>query len=196
MASDVIGVHDAFFDDDPLVEDFRSLIGDRAIRDDWDGRLARRYLPRSTGDVEVFRCGHDHTKMTMLASAEWGSDLAEVAVKAVARFDVMVVRRFANAAGTFLVEKLLGYFVKLHFRRAGEVDVLGGHGFSLGGQGNGCGYGRLLACGGQGDGVVMAACWTWVVTMFLVGWLMPVVFFGGFYPFVHVLMMYAKQLGV
>ena len=38
----------------------------------------------------------------------------------------------------------------------------------------------------------MATCWTWLVTMFLVGWLMPVVFFGGFYPFVHVLMMYAK----
>ena len=41
----------------------------------------------------------------------------------------------------------------------------------------------------------MAACWPWVVTMFSVGWSVPVVFFGGFYPFVHVLMMYAKQLG-
>ena len=33
-----------------------------------------------------------------------------------------------------------------------------------------------------------------LVPMFLVGWLMPVVFFSGFYPFVHVLMMYAKNL--
>ena len=66
----------------------------------------------------------------------------------------MLVHRFADAAGKFLVEKLLGYFVELHFRRAGEVDVLGIDGCSLGGQGDGCGDGRLLACGGQGDGVV------------------------------------------
>ena len=49
--------------------------------------------------------------------------MVEVALKAVARFDVILVRRFSNAAGKFLVEKLLGYFVELHFRRAGEVDV-------------------------------------------------------------------------
>ena len=90
----------------------------------------------------------------MLASTEWRSDLAEVVVKAVARFDVMLVCWFADAAGKFLVEKLLGYFVELHFRRAGEVEVLGIDGHSLGGQGDGCGGGRLLACGGQGDGVI------------------------------------------
>ena len=42
---------------------------------------------------------------------------------------------------------------------------------------------------------LMAACWTWVVTMFSVGRSVPVVFFGGFYPFVRVLMMYVEQLG-
>ena len=108
MVSEVIGVHDAFFGDDPLVEDCRSLIGGRASRYDWDGRLARRYLPCTTRDVEIFRCGHDHTEMTMLASTEWGSDLAEVAVKAVARFDVMLIRWFAYTAGKFVVEKILG----------------------------------------------------------------------------------------
>ena len=154
MASDVIGVHDAFFGDDPLVEDFRSLIGGSASRDDWDGRLARRYLPCTTGDVEIFRCGHDHTKMTMLASTECGSDLAEVAVKAVARFDAMLIQWCAYTSGKILVEKMLGYFIKPLFRRAGEVDVLGSDGRSLGGQGDGCGDGRLLACGGQGDGVI------------------------------------------
>ena len=148
MASDVIGVHDAFFGDDPLVEDCRSLIGGSACRDDWDGWLSRRYLPCSTGDVDLFCCGHGHTEMTMMASPEWGSDLVEVAVKAVARFDVMLVRRFVDTVGKFLIEKLLGYFVKLHFRRAGEVDILGGDGCSLGGQVDGCGDGCLLACGG------------------------------------------------
>ena len=83
----------------------------------------------------------------MLASTEWGSDLAEVAVKAVARFNVMLVSRFADAAGKFLVKKLLGDFVEIHFGRAGEVDVLGSDGRSLGGYGEGCGDGRLLACG-------------------------------------------------
>ena len=53
--------------------------------------------------------------MTMLASTEWGSDLAEVAVKAVARFNVMLIQWFAYTTGTILVEKLLGYFFKLHF---------------------------------------------------------------------------------
>ena len=37
MASDMIGVHDAFFDDYPLVEDCGSLIGGSSSRDDWDG---------------------------------------------------------------------------------------------------------------------------------------------------------------
>ena len=41
----------------------------------------------------------------------------------------------------------------------------------------------------------MASCWLWLVTMFLVGRLVPVVFFGGFYHFVRVLMMYVEQLG-
>ena len=154
MASDVIGVHDSFFGDDPLVEDCRSLIGGSASRDNWDGWLARRYFSCTTGDVEIFRCVHDHTEMTILASAEWGSDLAEVAVKAVACFDVMLIRWFAYTAGKFLVQKLLGYFVKLHFRRAGEDNVLGSDGRDLGGQGDGCGDGRLLTCSGQGDGVV------------------------------------------
>ena len=54
MASDVIGVHDEFFGDYPMVEDCGSLIGGSTSRDDWDDRLARRYLPCLTGDVEVF----------------------------------------------------------------------------------------------------------------------------------------------
>ena len=41
----------------------------------------------------------------------------------------------------------------------------------------------------------MAACWPWVVTMFLVGRSVPVVFFCGFYPFMCVLMMSVEQLG-
>ena len=154
MASDVIGVHDAFFGDDPLIEDCGALIGGSASRDDWDSRLARRYLPSATGDVEVFRYWHDHTEMTILASTKRRSDLAEVAVNAVARFYVMLVCRFPDAAGKFLVKKLFGDFVELHCRRAGEVDVLGRDGCCLDGQGNGCGDGRLLACGGQGHGVV------------------------------------------
>ena len=106
MTNDVIGVHDAFFGDYPLVEDCGSLIGGSARRDDWDGRLAIRYLPCSTRDVEVFRCWHDHAEMSMLASTEWRSDLAEVAVKAVARFNVMfLVCQFADAAEKFLVKK-------------------------------------------------------------------------------------------
>ena len=129
----------------------------------------------------------------MLVSIELRSDLAEVAVQAVACFDVMPVCQFSDAARKFLVEKLLGDFVELHFRWAGEVDVLGRNDRCFSGQSYGCGDGRLLACGGQGDGV--PACWPWVVTIFLVGWLVPVVFFGGFSPFVHVLIMYAKQLG-
>ena len=116
--------------------------------------MARQYLPCSTGEVEVFSFWHDHAEMTMLASTEWRCDLAEVAVKAVACFDVIFVCRLSDAAGKFLVEKLLGDFVELHFRRAGEVDVLGRSGRSLGGKGDGCGDGRLLACAGEVDGVV------------------------------------------
>ena len=41
----------------------------------------------------------------------------------------------------------------------------------------------------------MAACWPWVVIMFSVGRSVPVVFFGGFYPSVRVLMMYVEKLG-
>ena len=41
----------------------------------------------------------------------------------------------------------------------------------------------------------MVACWPWVVTMFLVGRSVPVIFFVDFYPFVRVLMMYVEQLG-
>ena len=66
----------------------------------------------------------------------------------------MLICRLANAAGKFLVEKLLCDFVELHFRRSGEVDVLGRNGCCLSGKGNGCVDGRLLACGGQGNGVV------------------------------------------
>ena len=84
----------------------------------------------------------------MLASTEWGSDLAEVALKAVARLDVMLVFRFSDAAGKFLVKKLLDYFVKLHFRRAEEVDVLVCNGSRFSGQGNSCGDGCLLDCCG------------------------------------------------
>ena len=87
--------------------------------------------------------------MTMLASTKWGSDLAEVAIKAVSRFDVILTRWFAYTEGEFIVEKLIGYFVKLHFRRAGEVDVLVRDGCSLGGQGDGVVDGRLLALGGN-----------------------------------------------
>ena len=90
----------------------------------------------------------------MLASTEWQSDLTEVAVEAVACLDVVLVCRLSDAAGEFLVEKMLRDLVELHFRRAGEVDVLGRNGRCLSGQGDGCGDGRLLACGGQGDGVV------------------------------------------
>ena len=90
----------------------------------------------------------------MLASTGWRSDLTEVAVEAVPCFDVVLVCRLADATGNFLVKKLLRDLGKLHFRRAGEVDVLCCSGRCLSGQGDGCSDGRLLACGSQGDGVV------------------------------------------
>ena len=133
----MIVVHNSFFSDAPLIEVCGALIGGSASRDGWDGRLARRNFPCATGNVEVFRGWNDRSEMTMLASTEWRSDLAEVVVQAVACFNVMLVCRFAYAAGKFLVEKLLGYFVELHFRRAGEVDVLGRNGCCLSGQGDG-----------------------------------------------------------
>ena len=154
VASDVVGIHDAFLGDAPLIEYCGALIRGRSSRDDWDSRLARRNLPSATGDVEVFRCWYDHSEMTMLASTEWRSDLTEVVVEAVPFFDVVLVCRIADAAGKFLAEKLLSDLVELHFRRSWELDVLGRNGRCLSGQGNGCGNVRLLACGGQGDGVV------------------------------------------
>ena len=86
--------------------------------------------------------------MTVLAASEWRCGLTEVAVEAVPCLDVVLVGRLTDAAWEFLVEKLLRDLVKLHFRRAGEVDVLGCNGSRLSGQGNGCGDGCLLACGG------------------------------------------------
>ena len=59
-----------------------------------------------------------------------------------------------RCSGEVSCREMLRDLVKLHFSRSGEVDVLGRNGRCLSGQGNGCGDGRLLACGGQGDGVV------------------------------------------
>ena len=74
--------------------------------------------------------------------------MEEVAVKAVARFDVIMVCRFADSAGKFRVKKMLGEFVELHPRQAGEVHVLGRDSHCLGGQGDTCGDDHLVACGG------------------------------------------------
>ena len=148
MASDVVGVHDPFLGDTPLVEDSGALVGGSTRRDDWDGRLARRDLPSVTGDVEVFRCWHYESEMTMLAATERRCDLTEVAVEAVPCLDVVLVGRLADAAWDFLVEKMLCDLVEIHFRRAGEVDVLGCNGRCLSVQGDGCRDGCLLACGG------------------------------------------------
>ena len=68
MASDMVGVHDTFLSDTPLVEDSGALVGGSTSRDDWYGRLARRDLPSATGDVEVFRCWNYESEMTMLAA--------------------------------------------------------------------------------------------------------------------------------
>ena len=70
----------------------------------------------------------------MLDSTEWRSDLTEVAVEAVPCLDVVLVGRLANAAGKFLVEKLLRDLVEIHFRQDGEVDVLGCNVCCLSGQ--------------------------------------------------------------
>ena len=70
MASDVVDVHDPFLSDTALVEDSGALVGGSTRKDDWDGRLARRDLPSTTGDVEVFRCWHYESKITMLAATE------------------------------------------------------------------------------------------------------------------------------
>ena len=154
VASDVVGVHDPFLGDTPLVEDSGALIGGISSRDEWDGRLARRDLPSATGNIEVFHCWHYHLEMTILASTEQRCDLMEFAVEVVTCLDVVLVDRLADAVWKFFFEKLLRDLVELHFRRAGEVDVLGCNGRCLGGQGDGCSDGCLLAYGGQGDGVV------------------------------------------
>ena len=148
MASDVVGVHDPFLGDTPLVDDSGALVGGISRRDDWDGRLARQDLPSATGDVEVLCCWHYHSEMTVLAASERRCDLTEVAVEAVPCLNVVLAGRLADAAWDFLVEKLLRDLVELHFSRAGEVDVLGSNFRCLSGQGGGCGDGCLLACGG------------------------------------------------
>ena len=107
VASDVVGVHDSFLDDTPLVEDSGELVRSTTRRDDWDGRLARRDLPSVAGDVEVFCCWHYESEMTMLAATKRRCDLAEVAVEAVPCLDVVLLGRLADAAWEFLVEKLL-----------------------------------------------------------------------------------------
>ena len=148
VASDVVGVHDPFLGDTPLVEDSGALVVGSTRRDDWGGRLAGWDLPSISGDVELFRCWHYESEMTVLAASERRCDLKEVAVEAVPCLNVGLVGRLANAAWEFLVEKLLRDLVELHFRQAGEVDVLGCNGSRLSGQGNGCGDCCLLACGG------------------------------------------------
>ena len=63
--------------------------------------------------------------MTVMAASKRQCDLTEVAVEAVPCLDVVLVGQPADAAWEFLVEKLLRDLVELHFRQAGEVDVLG-----------------------------------------------------------------------
>ena len=154
MASDVIGVHDPFLGDTPLVEDSGALVGGSTRRDDWDGRLAGWDWPSVASEVEGFRCWNYESKMTALAASERRCDLTEVAVEAVPCLNGVLIGRLANAAWEFLVKKLIRDLVELHFRRSGEIDVLGCNGRCLSGQGDGCGDGCLLACGGQGGGVV------------------------------------------
>ena len=72
---------------------------------------------------------------------------------------------------------------------------MGRNGHCLSGQGDGCGDGRFFACGGQGDSIVNGRLLAFGGDHVLVGWSVPVVFFDGFYPLVHVLMMYVEQLG-
>ena len=98
MAGGVVGVHDSFLGDTPLVEDSGALIGGSSIRDDWDGRLTRRDLPIAAGNVEVFRCWHYHSEMTMLASTEWRGDLTEVAIEAIPCLDVVLIGLITDAA--------------------------------------------------------------------------------------------------
>ena len=98
MASDVVGVHDPFLGDTPLVEDSGALVGGSTRRDDWDGRLDRRDLPSIAGDVEVFRCWNYESEMTMLAATERRCDLTEVAVEAFQCLNVVLVGRLADAA--------------------------------------------------------------------------------------------------
>ena len=81
------------------------------------------------------------SEMTMLAATERRCDMTEVAVEAVPCLDVVLVGRLANATWEFLVEKMLCDLVELHFRRAGEVEVLGCNGRCLSGHGDGCGDG-------------------------------------------------------
>ena len=137
MASDVVGVHYPFLGDTPLVEDSGALVGVSTRRDDWDGRLSGWDLPSDAVNIEVFRCWHYESEVTVLAASERLCDLTEVAVEAVTCLNVVLVGRLANAAWEFLVEKLLRDLVELHFRRAGEVDVLGCNGSRLSGQDDG-----------------------------------------------------------
>ena len=164
----MFGVHNTFLGDTPLVEDSGVLFGGSTTRDDWDGRLAEWDLPSDAGDVEVFRCWHYESEMTMLAASKRRCDLTEVAVEAVLCLNVVLVGRLANAAWEFLVKKLLCDLVKLHFRWAGEVDVLGCNGSRFSGQGDGCGDGRLLALGGHhvfGRPVGACRIFRWVLSL-------------------------------
>ena len=98
MSIDVVGVHDPFLGDTPLVEDSGALVGGSTRRGDWDGRLAGRDLPSVAGDVEVFRCWHYESEMTVLDASERRCDLTEVAVEAFPCLDVVLVGRLADAA--------------------------------------------------------------------------------------------------
>ena len=118
MASDVVGVHDPFLSDTPLVEDSGALVGGSTRRDNWDSRLAGRDLPSVAGDFKILRCWHYESEMSVLAASEQRCDLTEVAVEAVPCLDVVLVGRLADAAWEFLVEKLIRNLVELHFRRA------------------------------------------------------------------------------
>ena len=144
----MVGVHYPFLGDTPLVEDSGALVGGSTRRDDWDGRLARRDLPSVAGDIKILRCWHYESEMSVLDASERRCDLTEVAVEAVPCLNVVLVGRLADVAWEFLVEKLIRDLVELHFRRAGELDVLGCNVSCLSGQGDGCGDGCLFACSG------------------------------------------------